>query len=170
MSTFLRLALLAVTLMSASTAMAGRVSGYVYGTNRATTYGPMSDITNHERYARHAGHVLLGWCPKDKTAVWLSGTYGSCGVDDQLKVSAPKNPPKGNVTRFVFFNAADAQAGVTPPRRAWREKSNGKRKWRYTTLEGYEAWMKGGNTAVTVDAYIGIGDTNRTARGYRRVQ
>ena len=145
--------------------------------NRPTSMmTPASAIANPERFARHAGHELLGWCPKDRTAVWLSGTYGQCSVDDKLRLSAPKQPPKGNVGRFKFFNPTDAQAGIKPPTRSWREKKSGKRVWRYKTVEGYEAWIKGtSGPNVSVSANVGIGQpagTGYNPHGYgmRRVQ
>ena len=151
--------------------------GYASYSNRPVTgmMTPTGAIANQQRYQRHVGHELLGWCPSDHTAVWLSGTYGECSVDDKLWLSAPKNPPKGNVSRFRYFNPGDAQSGIKPPQRSWREKKSGKRSWRYKTIDGYEAWIKGTDGPnISISANIGVGQPAGTYNpgygGMRRVQ
>ncbi|MBT4857520.1 hypothetical protein HON52_05030 [Candidatus Uhrbacteria bacterium] len=164
---------------------AGSLRGYgTIGTpSRVTPYSQVSSITNQKRYTRNSPHELLGWCKKDRTAVWLSGTYGSCGPNAKLLASAPDNPPKGEVGRFRYFNQSNAQAGIQPPNRSWRVKKNifGKKKringgrvWRYDTVEGYEAWVYGNSSGPNVSLQVGVGNSGSSyghpGYGGRRLQ
>ena len=128
-------------------------------------------VNNPERFTRHQPHVLLGWCPADGTAVWLSGTYGQCGPDDELLLSAPRKAPTGKSTRFTYFNANDATSGIQPPVRSYRVRRSGRSTYRYRTLEGYQSWMTGANsTQVTVSTRVGVGNQVVIPGQMRRVQ